>query len=132
MVFQVVYELCPVDWVLGDLFAQIVQSHIGGEEFSWCEVTLAVLDVFPVVLSQALPRGGVEDESWRLEGDGDADIQMPVGHVVVQHAGSLLTADRAPEQAGGVDAHAKDQRGWDEAWGRMGLWTDSRSKGQKE
>lgn len=63
MVLQVVNELCPVDWVLGDLLAQIVQSHIGGEEFSGCEVTLAVLDVFPIVLSQTLPRGGVEDES---------------------------------------------------------------------
>lgn len=43
---------------------------------------------------------------------------MPVGHVVVQHAGSLLAADRAPEQTGGVDAHAEDQRGRDEAWRR--------------
>lgn len=56
---------------------------------------------------------------------------MPVGHIVVQHAGALLAAHGAPEQAGGVDTHAEDQRGRDEAWGRMGLWTDSRSKGQK-
>lgn len=56
---------------------------------------------------------------------------MPVGHVVVQHAGSLLAADSAPEQTGGVDAHAEDQRRRDEAWSRRGLWTDSRSKGQK-
>lgn len=62
MVFQVVYELCPVGWVLGDLLAQIVQSHIGGKELGGCEVTLAVLDVFPVVLSQTLPRGGVQEE----------------------------------------------------------------------
>lgn len=46
---------------------------------------------------------------------------MPVGHVVVQHAGSLLTADSAPEQTGGVDAHAKDQRGRDETWSMRGI-----------
>lgn len=117
MVLQVVYELCPVGRVLGDLLAQIVQSHVGGEEFGGREVALAVLDIFPVVLSQTLPRGGVQDEGGRLEGDGDADVQMPVGHVVVQHAGALLAADGAPEQAGGVDAHAEDQRGRDEACG---------------
>lgn len=111
MVLQVENELCPVGWVLGDLLVQIVQSHIGGEEFGGREVALAVLDVFPVVLSQTLPRGGVQDEGRGLEGDGDADVQVPVGHVVVQHAGSLLSADRAPEQTGGVDAHAEDQRG---------------------
>lgn len=131
MVLQVVYELCPVGWVLGDLLAQIVQSHVGGKEFGGREVTLAVLDVFPVVLSQTLPCGGVQDEGWRLEHNGDADVQMPVGHVIVQHAGSLLTADSAPEQTGGVDAHAKDQRGRDETWSMRGLCRDSRSKGQK-
>lgn len=57
---------------------------------------------------------------------------MPVGHVVVQHAGSLLAADGAPEQTGGVDAHAEDQRGRDEAWSRWGLRRDSRSQGQEE
>ena len=57
---------------------------------------------------------------------------MPVGHIVIQHAGSLLATDCAPEQAGGVDAHAEDQRGRDEAWSGRGLWTDRRSKGQKE
>lgn len=115
MVLQVVYELCPVGWVVGDLLPQIVQSHIGSEDFGGREVALAVLDVLPVILSQTLPRGGVQDEGWRLENDGDADVQMPVGHVVVQQAGTLLAADRAPEQTGGVDAHPEDQRGRDEA-----------------
>lgn len=124
MILQVVYELCPVGGVLGDLLTQIVQSHIGGEEFGGREVTLAVLDVLPVVLSQTLPRGGVQDEGGRLEHNGDADVQVPVGHVVVQHAGSLLAADGAPEQAGGVDAHAKDQRWGDETWNMRGLQTD--------
>lgn len=40
---------------------------------------------------------------------------MSVGHVVVKHAGSLLAAHGAPEQTGGVDAHAEDQRRGDEA-----------------
>lgn len=131
MILQVVYELCPVDWVLRDLFAQIVQSYIGGEQFSGCEVTLAVLDVLSVVLSQTLPRGGVEDKGRRLEDDGDADVQMPVSHVVVQHTGSLFATDRAPEQTGGVDAHAEDQRGRDEAWNGTGWGTDSRFKAQQ-
>lgn len=55
---------------------------------------------------------------------------MPVGHVVVQHAGSLLATDGAPEQTGGVDAHAEDQRWRDEAWIGRGLLTESRAKGQ--
>ena len=50
MVLQVVYELCPVGRVLRYLLAQIVQSHIGSEEFGGSEVPLAVLDVLPVVL----------------------------------------------------------------------------------
>lgn len=57
---------------------------------------------------------------------------MPVGHVVVEHAGSFLAADGAPEQAGGVDAHPEDQRGRDEAWTSRVLWTDSRSKSQQQ
>lgn len=115
MVLQVVYELCPVGWVLRDLFAQIVQSHVGGKEFGGREVPLAVLDVLPVVLPQTLPRGGVQDEGRGLEHDGDADVQVPVGHIVVEHAGALLATDRAPEQTGGVDTHPEDQRRRDEA-----------------
>ena len=56
---------------------------------------------------------------------------MPVGYVVVEHAGALLAADGAPEETGGVDAHAKDQWWGDETWSMRGLWTDSKSKGQR-
>lgn len=121
MVLQVVDELCSAGRVLTDLFAQIVQSHVGGEQLGGREVALAVLDVLPVVLPQTLPRGGVQDEGRRLEDDGDADVQMPVGHVVVEHAGSFLAADGAPEQTGGVDSHPEDQRGRDEACSSSGV-----------
>lgn len=84
-----------------------------------------------MVLSQALPRGGVQEEGRGLQGDGDADVQVPVRHVVVQHAGSFLAADGAPEETGGVDTHAKDQRGRDETCNTRGRWTDRESKGQK-
>lgn len=74
-----------------------------------------VFDVALIVLPQALPRGGVEEEGEGLEGDGDAHVQVPVGHVVVEDAGALLPTERAPEQAGGVDAGPEDERGRDEA-----------------
>ncbi|KAA8595991.1 hypothetical protein FQN60_011282 [Etheostoma spectabile] len=109
----------------------------GGE---WCvHNSRSVTSVF----GAGLPRGGADlgsaagstwasvdttlsvDEGGGLEDDGYADVQMPVGHVVVQHAGALLAADRAPEQAGGVNAHAEDQRWRDEAWSRRRVWTDS-------
>ena len=63
MFLQVVYKLCPVDWVLDDLLAQVVQRYVGGKQFSGSEVTLAVLDVLLVVFPLTLPGGGVEDES---------------------------------------------------------------------
>lgn len=75
-----------------------------------------VFDVALIVLPQALPRGGVEQEGEGLERDGDADVQVPVDHVVVEDAGALLPAERAPEQAGGVDAGPEDERRGDEAW----------------
>lgn len=74
-----------------------------------------VFDVAFIVFPQALPRGGVEDEGKGLERDGDADIQVSVGHVVVEDAGALLPTERAPEQAGGVDASPKDEGRGDEA-----------------
>lgn len=115
MVFQVVYKLCPVRWVLGDLLTQVIQGHVGGKQFGGGQVALAVLDVFLVVFPQTLPGGGVEEESGRLEDNSNTHIQMPVGYVVVQHAGALFATHGAPEQTGGVDAHAEDERGRDEA-----------------
>lgn len=86
-----------------------------------------VLDVSFIVSPQALPRGGVEQEGKGLERDGDADVQVSVGHVVVEGAGALLPTERAPEQAGGVDAGPEDERRGDEACrgkGQLlfGLW----------
>lgn len=74
-----------------------------------------VFDVSFIVFPQALPRGGVEEEGKGLERDGDADVQVSVGHVVVEGAGALLPTERAPEQAGGVDASPEDERRGDEA-----------------
>lgn len=74
-----------------------------------------VFDVAFIVFPQALPRGRVEDEGGRLQHDGDADVQVSVGHVVVQDTGALLPAERAPEQAGGVDAGPEDEGRGDEA-----------------
>lgn len=85
------------------------------------------LDVALIVSPQAAPRGGVEQEGKGLERDGDADVQPSVGHVVVEGAGASLPAERAPEQARGVDARPEDERRGDEACrGRgqllVGLW----------
>ena len=41
---------------------------------------------------------------------------MPVGHVVIEQAGTFFSTHCAPEQAGGVDAHAKNQRRGDKTW----------------
>lgn len=62
-----------------------------------------------------MPCGGVQQEGRGLEDDGDANVQVPVGHVVIQHARSFLATHRAPEEAGGIDAHAEDKRRRDEA-----------------
>lgn len=59
-----------------------------------------VLNVALIVSAQAQPRGGVEDEGEGLESDGNADVQVSVGSVVIQHAGSILSTHRAPDQAG--------------------------------
>lgn len=77
-----------------------------------------VFDVALIVFPQTLPRGGVQDEGEGLERDGDADVQVPVGHVVVQDAGALLPTEGAPEKAGGVNAGPKDEGWGDEAWRR--------------
>ena len=74
-----------------------------------------VFDVSFIVFPQALPRGGVEEEGKGLERDGDADVQVSVGHVVVEGTGALLPTERAPEQAGGVDASPEDEWRGDEA-----------------
>lgn len=107
MVLQVVYELCPVHQ-LGPLSQGRVE--LGGRH-----VALVALDVLLVVPAQAVPGGGVEQEGHALQGDGQADVQVAVFRVVVQHAGALFAAVGAPEEAGGVDACAEDQWWRDEA-----------------
>lgn len=72
-----------------------------------------VLDVSFIVFPQALPGGCVQDECKGLEGDGNADIQVSVDHVVIQCTGSLLPTERAPEQTRGVNPGPEDQRRWD-------------------
>lgn len=72
-------------------------------------------DVFLVVSPQAIPRGGVEEEGHALQDDGQAHVEMPVRHVVVQQTGALIAAVRAPEKASGVDPSTKDQRRGDES-----------------
>lgn len=141
LVLQVEDELGPAGGIrVGCFFAQAVQSHVGGEELGGRQVALAAFDVLPVVAPQTLPRGGVEQEGRRLKHDGDADVQVAVGHVVVQQASALFATHRAPEQTCRVDAHAKDQRRRDEAWSgdhsiiivsssrskNSGIWNNSR------
>lgn len=72
-----------------------------------------VLDVSFIVFPQALPGGCVQDECKGFEGDGNADIQVSVDHVVIQCTGSLLATERAPEQTRGVNPGPEDQRRWD-------------------
>lgn len=112
MVLQVVYELCPVHQ-LGPLGQGRVE--LGGRH-----VALVALDVLLVVPAQAVPGSGVEQEGHTLQDDGQADVQVAVVRVVVQHAGAPVAAVGAPEEAGGVDAGAKHQRRRDEA-----CWTGS-------
>lgn len=97
---------------------QIVYGQSRGKELTGAQPALVVFDVAFIVFPQALPRGGVEEEGEGLECNGDADVQVSVGDVVVEDAGALLPAERAPEQAGGVDAGPKDERRGDEAWWR--------------
>lgn len=94
---------------------QIVYGQSRGKELTGAQPALVVFDVAFIVFPQALPRGCVEDEGRGLQHDGDADVQVSVGHVVVQDAGALLPAECAPEQAGGVDAGPKDEGRGDEA-----------------
>lgn len=107
MVFEVVYELCPVH--------QLGPVGQGRVELGGRHVALVALDVLLVVPAQAVPGGGVEQEGHALQHDGQAHVQVAVGRVVVQHAGALVAAVGAPEQAGGVDGGAEDQRRRDEA-----------------
>lgn len=109
MVLQVVYELCPVHQ-----FGPLRQRRV---ELCGRHVALVALDVLLVVPAQAVPGGGVEQEGHALQDDGQAHVQVPVGHVVVQHAGAPVAAVSAPEEAGGVDAGAEDQWRRDEACG---------------
>lgn len=109
MVIEAVDELCPVD----ELGAVHVRE--GRIELRLRHVALMSLDVLLVVPAQAVPRGGVEQEGDALEDDGQADVQVPVRHVVVKQAGTPLPALGAPKQACGVDPRAEDQRRRDES-----------------
>lgn len=110
LVLQVVDELGAIDGVLCDFLAQVVERDVGGEQLAGREVTLVVADVAVIVATQAEPGDGVEHEGAGLEHDGDADVQVPVGDVVVEQAGTTGAAHRAPQQTGGVNPDAKDQR----------------------
>ena len=112
MVFQAVNELCPVHQ-LGAL--RVCEGRI---ELRLRHVVLVSLYVLPVVPAQAVPRCAVEEEGDALERDGQAHVQVPVGHVVVQQAGASLAALPAPEKACRVDPSTEDQRGWDESYGK--------------
>lgn len=117
LVLQVVDELGAVDGVLGDLLAQVIEGDVRGEQLGGREVALVVADVAVVVGAQAEPGDGVEHKGTGLERDGEADVQVAVSDIVVEQAGASQAAHRAPQQAGGVDPDAKDQRGRDEACG---------------
>lgn len=116
MVIQVVNEFGAVGRVLCNVLAQIVQGEIGGEQLAWGQVVLTVLNVPGVVLTQTLPGDGIENEGAGFENDSDADVQVTVGYVVVKHAGPFSAAYGAPQQAGGVNPNAKDQRWRNETW----------------
>lgn len=77
-------------------------------------MALVTFDVLLVVPAQAVPCGGVQQEGHALQDDGQAHVQVPVGHVVVEHTRPPLAAVRAPEQAGGVDPGAEDEGRGDE------------------
>lgn len=55
-------------------------------------MALVAFDVFLVIPAQAIPRGGVEEEGDALEDDGEAHVEVPVRHVVVEQAGALIAA----------------------------------------
>lgn len=109
MVLEAIYELCPVYE-----FGAVAEWWV---ELSWRHhVALMTFDVFLVVPAQAVPRGGVEEEGHALEHDGEAHVEMPVGYIVVQQAGALITTVWAPEKASRVDGSTKDQRRGDKSW----------------
>ena len=109
MVLQAVNERCPIHQ-LG-----AVRVREGRIELRLRHVVLVGLDVLAVVPAQAVPGGAVQQEGHALQHDGQAHVQVPVGHVVVQQAGAALPTLPAPEQTGGVDPRTEDQRGRDEA-----------------
>lgn len=110
MILQVVYKFSPVDLTLTAVLSETVQVHAGREHFSGGEVALNVFDVFLVVSAQAMPGGGVEEERHDFEDDSHADVQVPVGHVIVQQTGTFDPAFGTPEKTCGVDPSTKYQR----------------------
>lgn len=78
-------------------------------------MALVTFDVLLVVPAQAVPRGGVQQEGHALQDDGQAHVQVPVGHVVVEQTRPPVATVRAPEQAGGVDPSAEDEGRGDES-----------------
>lgn len=110
MVIEVVNELGAVGRILRNVFAQVVQREVGGKQLARRQVVLAILNVLGVVVTQTLPGDGVENEGAGFEDDGDADVKVAVSDIVVKHTGSFNATHRAPEQAGGVNPNAKDQR----------------------
>lgn len=128
MILQVIYKLSPDGLVL-TVLSQTVQIHAGREHFTGRDVCLEVFYVFLVVSAQAQPGGPVEEERHHLENYGHADVQVSVGHVVVQQTGTFLPALRAPEKARGVDPRAKYQRWGNESCkiGVVGLGCHSSS-----
>lgn len=109
MILQVIYKLSP-DVLVLTVFSQTVQIHAGREHFRGGDVCLKVFNIFIVVSPQALPGDRVEDKRHHLENNGHADIQVSVGHVVVQQTGTFFPTLCAPEKACGVDPRAKYQR----------------------
>lgn len=97
MVIQVVNELGAVGRILYNVLPQVVQGEVGGEQLAWGQIVLTVLNVPGVVLTQTLPGDGVENEGAGFENDGDADVKVAVGDVVIKHAGPFNAAHRAPQ-----------------------------------
>lgn len=102
MVLEVVYKLCPVRGLRA-----VVERRV---ELRLRQGILVSFDVLLVVPAQAIPRSAVQEEGHALEDDGQAHVEVSVFHVVVQQAGALFAAVRAPEKASRVDPSTEDQR----------------------
>lgn len=110
MILQVIYKFSPVDLALTAVLSETLQIHAGREHFCGRHISLVVFNVFLVVSAQALPGGCVEEERHNFENDGHADVQVAVGHVVVQQTGTSLPALGAPEKACRVNPRTEYQR----------------------